>query len=142
MRSTSGHHHHRASVSTHRTRFVYGAPRIVVTSPRVVVRNSYPRRYIEPMYMSRPAFEQVMWDLSQARFDDDRIAIISHVARVYTVNTDQVMAMVSELRFSDNRVNALADIHPRVRDQHNWYRVYDLLTFSNDRRRLRSRCGY
>ena len=31
-----------------------------------------------------------MWDLAQARFEDDRMAIIHHVARVYTVNTDQV----------------------------------------------------
>ena len=45
-------------------------------------------------------------------------------------------------RHHDNRLHALADLYSRVRDRDNWHRVYDLLTFSNDRRQLRRRCGY
>lgn len=123
-----------------RTVVVNPAPRVVVTPPRVVVRTD--RRYIEPMYMSRGDFERVMWELQDARFEDERMDIIIRVARAFTVNSLQARAMAAELRFSSNRVDALATLYPRVRDRDNWYQVYDLLTFSSDRRDLRRRCGY
>lgn len=145
--STHTRRSHRSSNSydgrqAHRYGYGQVRTRVVVRQPTVITtRYTYPRRYIEPMYLSRDAFDQVLWDLERARFEDDRVAIITRVARIYTVNTRQVRTMVSHLRFSDNRMDALVDLYSRVRDRDNWYRVYDLLTFSNDRRQLRRRCG-
>jgi len=122
-----------------RTVIVNPGPRVVVTQPpRVIVD----RRYVEPMFMSRGDFEGVMWQLQNARFEDERLDIIRHTSRIYTVNAFQARAMAAELRFSSSRVDALVMLYPRVRDRNNWYQVYDLLTFSSDRRDLRNRCGY
>lgn len=129
------------------TRVVVQTPRVVVAPPRVIVRS--PRvvvgpdpRYIEPMYMSGPALDRILWDLQAARFESERLDILFNVARNYTMHTGQVRAMVAQLRFADSRVDALAAMYPRVRDKQNWYSVYDLLTFSSDRRELRARTGY
>lgn len=137
----SYHHNHRS------TRVVVQTPRVVVTPPRVVVRS--PRvvvgpdpRYIEPMYMNGPALDRILWDLQSARFESERLDILFNVSRNYTMHTGQVRAMVAQLRFADSRVDALAAMYPRVRDKQNWYTVYDLLTFSSDRRELRARTGY
>jgi hypothetical protein len=137
-------HIHRYGAGHRNTRVVVTQPRIVVTGPRVIVSSGpvYPRRYIEPMYLGHDAFHGVLSDLGRARFEDERLAIIHHVARNYTVTVGQVQAMVGTLRFSNSRVDALVDLHSRVRDRQNWYQVYDLLTFSSDRRELRLRCGY
>lgn len=136
---SSYHHNHRS------TRVVVQTPRVVVTPPRVVVRS--PRvvvdpRYIEPMYMNGPALDRILWDLQSARFESERLDILFNVSRNYTMHTGQVRAMVAQLRFADSRVDALAAMYPRVRDKQNWYTVYDLLTFSSDRRELRARTGY
>ncbi len=134
-RSYDGHRTIRYGTSGTRTRVVVRQPTVVVTE------RIYPRRYIEPMYLSVDRFERVLWDLDRARFEEDRVAIIHRVARLYTVTTHQARAMVSRLRFGENRLGALVDLHPRVRDRDRWYRVYDLLTSGEDRRRLRRRCG-
>ena len=141
------HNHWYGYGHTRRGRVVIRQPAVVVNPPpRVVVRSrpvyTYPRNVIEPMWMSPRAFDSVLWDLRQARFEDDRLAIIDHVSRIYTVETWQVVEMVSTLRFSDGRLEALSDLYPRVIDRQNWFQVYDLLTFSSHRRALRSRCGF
>ncbi len=141
------HNHWYRSGHTRRGHVVVRQPTVVVTpAPRIVVRSrpvyAYPRNVIEPMWMSPQAFDSVMWDLRQAHFEDDRLAILDHVSRVYTVETWQVVEMVSTLRFGDARLEALSRLYPRVIDRQNWPQVYSLLTFSSHRRALRSRCGY
>ena len=140
--------------SSHQHRYGYGhrhgSRTVVVTAPSVhvhhrtrrVVRRApaYDQRYYEPMYLGDRALDDVLYQLDRATFSSDKMAIIQHVARSYTYSTWAVEQMVRRLTFSNDRVDALHALYPRVHDKERWYRVYDLLTFSSDRDELRRRC--
>lgn len=130
--------HYRGHSDHHRV-VVHTAPQVVyVQPPRVIVRHD---RYYEPMYLGDEALAAVLYDLDRATFSSDKMSIIRHVAGSYTMSVHAAKRMVSRLTFSNDRVQALEVLYPRVQDKQNWYRVYDLLTFSSDRDQLRSRCG-
>ncbi len=132
-------HGHRTRSYDHRV-VVRSSPNVVyVQRPRVIVRHD---PYYEPMYLGDQALANVLYDLDRATFSSDKMNIIRHVAGRYTLSTHAAKRMVRRLTFSNDRVEALEMLYPRVHDKENWYRVYDLLTFSSDRDRLRSRCGY
>ncbi len=136
-------HGHRTSSYGHHDRHrvvVRSSPKVVyVQRPRVIVRHD---PYYEPMYLGDQALADVLYDLDRATFSSDKMNIIRHVATRYTLSTHAAKRMVRRLTFSNDKVEALEMLYPRVHDKENWYRVYDLLTFSSDRDRLRSRCGY
>jgi hypothetical protein len=137
-----GHGHRNGSYRHHDSHrvVVRSSPNVVyVQRPRVVVRHN---SYYEPMYLGDQALADMLYQLDRATFSSDKMNIIGHVAARYTLSTHAAKRMVRQLTFSNDRVEALEMLYPRVHDKENWYRVYDLLTFSSDRDRLRSRCGY
>lgn len=94
-----------------------------------------PRR-IAPQAMSATQFKRLKRSLDDARFRADKQAVLRRAVLHNHFTSAQARGIAREFTFSDDKVDALTALHPRVVDPENFEQVFSELTFSSARRQL------
>ena len=92
-----------------------------------------------PVAVSPEEFSRIRRAVAAESFADDQLAVLRSASQGRRFTTAQVSAVMELFSFSDDKVDAAAMLYPQVVDPHNWYTVYDALTFSSDKDMLRKR---
>lgn len=74
-------------------------------------------------------------------FPGDRVERLKDVARDRHFTVDQVLQLIGAFDFPDRQVEVAVMLYPRTVDQQNWFRVYDVFTFSSHKDEVRRRLG-
>ena len=85
--------------------------------------------------------ERILEVLEAESFSDGKLSALRSVIpnRYFTVS--QVIRLMDNFDFGDDKVSAASLLFPQVEDPENWYRVYGALDFDSDREALRGRTG-
>ncbi len=82
---------------------------------------------------------RLMSGLQAASFRDDKMRIIRSAAKGHHFTCKQVARIVATLPFSEDKVEAIAALHPRLVDPANAHTLYQLLPHASDREALEQR---
>lgn len=77
--------------------------------------------------------------LAEASFSDTKVDMIAEFAKSNWFTVDQVGLIAEEVSFGDDKVEAIIVLYPHIVDPENNYRLYEFLTFSDDREKLKLR---
>jgi hypothetical protein len=67
----------------------------------------------------------------------DKLLVLEQAAGYHYFTTDQAMELLPLISFSDDRMEAVRALWPRILDRHNGHRFYELFKFSSDKKELR-----
>ncbi len=86
-------------------------------------------------------FDALEASIAAESFGDEKIALLRGAARDHWFTVDQVIRLLPQFAFSDDRIEAAVVLYPRVVDPEVWFRVYDGFDFDSDKDEVRSRLG-
>ncbi len=90
--------------------------------------------------MAPAELQRALRAMDRAAFDKDKLALLGDIlASGPWVTVDQAIALVRTVTFDGAQVDAAAMLYPHVVDSQDWYRIYDVLTFSSSKDDLRRR---
>lgn len=92
-----------------------------------------------PVATPEQDFSQILRALDDQAFSDDKLALLRDASLGRGFSTAQVIRVLEQFPFGDDKVDAAAMLFPQVVDPWNWYTVYGALTFSSDKEDLRRR---
>lgn len=92
-----------------------------------------------PIATDERDFAAILCAMREEPFSDDKMAVLRDASRGRAFTTDQVIRVLEQFPFSDNKVDAAAMLYAQLTDPWNWYHVYGALTFSSDKDDLRRR---
>lgn len=75
--------------------------------------------------------------LDNAGFSDAKVEMVKEFGRSNWFTVAQVGKIVEKISFGDDKVDAILAIYPHIVDKENSYRLYEFVTFSDDRERLK-----
>lgn len=81
-------------------------------------------------------FQEFMYHLNRAHFDEDRLDMALRYIRRNGVNARQVSRMMDALAFEDNRLRLAKRAYRFTRDKDRYYLVFDALRYQSSRRAL------
>lgn len=81
--------------------------------------------------------EKFLASLENASFGDAKVAMIEEFTRSNWFTVEQVGEIVDKLPFGENKVEAILMLYSHIVDKENAYRVYEFVTFSDDRELLK-----
>ena len=113
-------------------RLAYVRPDTTLVDPRIKERVYRAR-------MDSRRLAKILGALEDEPFGDDKLEIIKEAAERMDLSTSQAMALVEQLTFDDDKVQALVSLYPSIVDTENFIESYSLLTFSSSRKDLRRR---
>ncbi|HEY5927863.1 MAG TPA: DUF4476 domain-containing protein [Kofleriaceae bacterium] len=93
----------------------------------------------KPQPMRDAAFQQFVQTVKQASFDEDKVAIVRHVAQSNWFRANQVAAVMDLLSFDDGKIDAAAAMWPRMTDPENSFVIFNKLAFDSSKEKLRKR---
>lgn len=94
-----------------------------------------------PEPMSAPEFQRFLSEVKKASFSQGKLEVVKDVAARHYFTTEQIIATMKVISFSDAKVETAAAMHPHVVDPQNFYQVYSQLPFEEDKQALRTRIG-
>ena len=80
--------------------------------------------------------------LENEPFSDGKRSVISSAAATNSFTSADVAAIIRVMKFSDEQVYAATTLYDSVVDKNNWYIIYDAVTFSSDKDKIRNRVGH
>ncbi len=90
----------------------------------------------EPVAISGAEFARLVDSLREASFRDDKLRVLRAAAPEMHFTTAQARQLAELLTFGEDRVEALALLHPRLTDPQNFHTAYRLLVHTADRAAL------
>jgi len=75
--------------------------------------------------------------LQKASFSDTKVDMIREFASSNWFTVAQVGVIAEQVAFGDDKVNAILALYPHIVDPQNGYRLYEYVSFSDDRERLK-----
>jgi len=87
--------------------------------------------------MSPEAFSALLRMLEKASFSDEKYSIVKEAASKNYFTSEQVLQILREFDFEDDRLKVAKLLYPKVVDPENFFIVYDAFTFSSSKRELR-----
>lgn len=75
--------------------------------------------------------------LDNAGFSDAKVEMVNEFGRSNWFTVSQVGKITEKISFGDDKVDAILAIYPHIVDKENTYRLYEFVTFSDDRERLK-----
>jgi hypothetical protein len=93
----------------------------------------------QPAVASAQELSQIRRAIAAESFGDDQLAVLRAASQGRHFTSAQVLSLMEQFTFSDERIDAAVLLYPQVLDQQNWYTVYSALSFSSDKSTLRSR---
>ncbi|MBD3285001.1 DUF4476 domain-containing protein [candidate division WOR-3 bacterium] len=100
---------------------------------QIIVEDSIP----EPIRAED--LERFLEELNNATFSDAKAAMISEFARSNWFTTEQAGKIIEEVPFGVDMVDAAVAMYPHLIDPENTYRLYEFITFDDDRELLREK---
>jgi hypothetical protein len=82
---------------------------------------------------------RVLGALADESFSEGQLEVIKQTGDRFDLTVNQAIRLVRVLSWADDRVEALAGLYPSLLDPDNFVEVYQLLSFSSDRKELRKR---
>jgi hypothetical protein len=79
-----------------------------------------------------PDIDDLLDDVRDPAFDDDRLKVLMSAVPHRRFNMDQVCSLLEAFTFDDARLKAARLLRPRVVDPAGWHRVGREFTFSSD----------
>ncbi len=92
---------------------------------------------VGPIPMNPDEFGDFLKAIKKSTYSSDKLALVKDVTKNAWFTTDQVVKVMNEFVYSNEKVQSAAAMYPRVVDQQNWFKVYGALTYSSDRDKLR-----
>ncbi len=86
-----------------------------------------------PRPMHPRDFEQFEEDVKDAFFGDDALHLINLVAEDNYFSASQIVAVLDQLTWSDDKLDALRAMFPRCVDKRNKYKILACFTYSSDK---------
>jgi hypothetical protein len=86
-----------------------------------------------PTATSEADFSRILGAMDAQAFGDDKLTVLRDASNARLFTTGQVIRVLDQLPFGDDKVDAAAMLYPRVIDPAEWYRVYPELTFSSEK---------
>ena len=81
--------------------------------------------------------EEFLVSLENASFGDAKVAMLEEFVRSNWFTVEQVGMIVEELPFGENKVEGILVLYSHIVDKENAYRLYEFVTFSDDRELLK-----
>jgi hypothetical protein len=81
--------------------------------------------------------EVFLTSIENASFGDAKVAMLEEFARSNWFTVEQVGMIVDKLPFGENKVEAILALYSHIVDRENAYRLYEFVTFSDDRELLK-----
>lgn len=91
--------------------------------------------------MSNDDFNRFVATVARASYASDKLALVQSQAPYAYFTAQQVGAVMDQLAYASDKIEAAAALWPRITDRQNAYPVYDHLAYSADRDTLRQRVG-
>jgi hypothetical protein len=91
--------------------------------------------------MTDAEFKTFLASVANATYASDQLALVKDQASRAWFTAAQVAAVVDQLAYSSDKVEAAAALWPTIVDPQNAYQIYDHLPYSSDRDALRQRVG-
>ncbi|MCY1001837.1 DUF4476 domain-containing protein [Myxococcus sp. MISCRS1] len=112
-------------------RHVEEAPLLATVMPRP------PPPPPEPMVrpMSDSAFQRWYDAISRETFTDDKLRVLSMGLQDNYLLVSQVLRLMERMQFSDDKLNVLRIVKPRILDTENNYLLFNAFTFSTEKKR-------
>ncbi len=87
--------------------------------------------------MDPEAFERLIEALEDASFSDEKMAIVKEAASKNYFTSKQVLAILEEFDFENDRLKAAKLLYPRVVDPENFFVVYEAFDYASSKEELR-----
>lgn len=92
-----------------------------------------------PTALTDSDFARLERSVRRAPFRDDKLRVVRHAVRYHHFTSAQAYALARRMSFGDDKVEALAALHPRVVDPQNFHLAYRALNHSRNKRDLDKR---
>lgn len=90
------------------------------------------------LIMSEQDFKQLVSDLKNESFTEDKLTIIELVSNSNNFTVSQVYQILETIDFSEDRIEAIELLYPSVVDKYNSYRLLSLFNNSTDKQTVRN----
>jgi len=81
-------------------------------------------------------FKQLCTSINSAKFDNDRLRLVSAVVEYVMFNTDQVKKMMSYFSFDDGKYNCVKTVIDKIYDRQNLYKLAEGFTYSSTKNKF------
>lgn len=95
----------------------------------------------KPQPMSAAAFNALVSAIDNESFESNKLGVVASAAQGNHFLTSQIATVMDLFSFSDGKVQSAVTMWQRVLDPQNSFVLYDKLTFSSDKDKLRQRIG-
>ncbi|MCS7052840.1 MAG: DUF4476 domain-containing protein [Ignavibacterium sp.] len=90
------------------------------------------------LIMSEQDFKQLVSDLKNESFTEDKLTIIELVSNSNNFTVSQVYQILETIDFSEDRIEAIELLYPSIVDKYNSYRLLSLFNNSTDKQTVRN----
>ncbi len=118
---------------------VIAPPPVVIAPPPVVIAPPSQPGYYRPQRITQREFVRFRNSVRREAFDSGKLALVRDMARRVAFTSRQVATLMRLCTFDDGRIKIGAALYPSVVDPASWFRVYDTMTFSSSKKKLRKR---
>ena len=88
--------------------------------------------------MSAPDFRALMGALKGESFGDGKLRVLEEAARHGWFTTDQVVAVLGQFDFGNNKLKALEILAPRLNDRENAFKIFQAFEFDADKKKAKA----
>ncbi len=127
---------HPAPAPHHPAPVVHPAP---APHPAPVVHHPVPAPHHSAMHPHD--FSNLKHSVENARFNSDKMDILRAAKHSNFFTSEQVRQLMLALTFDSDREEAAVMLYSNVVDKHNWFVIYDTLTFSSSRDSIDRKLG-
>lgn len=85
--------------------------------------------------------QSILRAIDNEAFSDGKRAVISSAAASNSFTCSDVAAIIRKMSFSDDQVYAATTLYDSTIDKNNWYTIYEAVTFSSDKDKIKSQLG-
>ena len=90
----------------------------------------------EPVAMSSSEFQQLLSNVQDEGFADNQTSVVRIAAKSKYFTISQLITIVDEFSFSDDKINIVRIVYPRVVDTDNSHNLIGAFTFSGDKEKV------
>ena len=90
----------------------------------------------EPIAMSSSEFQRLLNNVKNESFADDQTSIVRIAAKSKCFSISQLITLLDVFSFSDDKINVVQIVYPRVVDKDNAHNLLGAFTYSDDKDRV------
>ena len=83
--------------------------------------------------MDNSEFNNLLKNVHQESFDDDKLSVIRIAAKRKYFTINQLVSLINEFSFSDDKINCVRIVFPKVIDKDNAHNLLSAFTYSSDK---------